>query len=59
VLAALVGKRLRIYWEHEGKWYSGCAKSYSSRRGLLVLYDDGDVLSYTDEESFEYKILDP
>ena len=39
---ALVGRRIRVFWDGDAKWYSGCVRSYSeSTNRHMVLYDDG------------------
>ena len=57
-LSTLVGKRLRVYWEADGQWFEGVAKSFSKFRGLLIIYDDGDQCTYSEEHlPFEYEVL--
>lgn len=37
-----VGKRVRVYWDDEGEWFSGCVQEIDDEQGHYVLYDDGD-----------------
>ena len=39
----LVGKRVRVYWPDDKKWYSGQVKAFDSvTLEHLVRYDDGE-----------------
>ena len=40
----LINRRVRVYWEDDGKWYSGKVREFDVVDGShLVLYDDGDL----------------
>ena len=57
-LSTLVGKRLRVYWEANGQWFEGGAKRFSRFRGLIIINDDGDQRTYSEEHlPFEYEVL--
>eukprot|EP00966_Prymnesium_polylepis_P148826 3438587-Prymnesium_polylepis.1 len=62
---ALVGKRVRVWFDDDGVWYHGCIVSYSSRRGHFIKFDpdpDEDDLSMwfqsLDEERWELVPVD-
>mmetsp|Transcript_18671 Transcript_18671/g.27018 ORF Transcript_18671/g.27018 Transcript_18671/m.27018 type:complete len:732 (+) Transcript_18671:41-2236(+) len=38
-----VGRRVRVYWEDEGGWFTGNIEHYDCDDGYYVVYDDGDV----------------
>eukprot|EP00629_Pelagomonadales_sp_RCC1024_P000301 CAMPEP_0119261268 /NCGR_PEP_ID=MMETSP1329-20130426/1387_1 /TAXON_ID=114041 /ORGANISM="Genus nov. species nov., Strain RCC1024" /LENGTH=912 /DNA_ID=CAMNT_0007260807 /DNA_START=517 /DNA_END=3255 /DNA_ORIENTATION=+ len=41
--AALVGRRVRVFWPDEGDWFGGRLSSYDKRSGHhCIAYDDGD-----------------
>ena len=49
----IAGTRVRVLWD-AGEWFSGVIKSYSSRRGSCVLYDDGET-KYHDLDCEEWE----
>ena len=43
LVLGLVGIRIRVWWDGEGRWFHGRVRQYSSRRGHKIAYDDGDL----------------
>ena len=44
---ALIGQRVRVWWEGNGRWYSGVIHRYNATTGQhQVLYDDADKRWY-------------
>ena len=37
-----VGRRVRVYWESEGDWFTGSIENYEEEKGYFIVYDDGD-----------------
>jgi len=58
---SLVGRRLKVYWELRGEWFSGKISWYNERMEIFrINYDDGDIeeLNLSDETfRFEDEIL--
>ena len=52
---ALVGRRVRVWWlgDGDGVCYDGLVKSFSSRRGHQIAYDDGDLRTHNLDDSDE------
>ena len=45
---ALIGRRIKVYWEGDGKWFKGRVASYDPEDEVhTVVYDDGDQRYYT------------
>ena len=45
---ALVGKRVRVWWEWDRKWYSGTIRAYTEiSEQHMIVYDDGKLVSST------------
>eukprot|EP00965_Chrysotila_dentata_P085209 2811386-Pleurochrysis_carterae.AAC.1 len=41
---AAAGRRVRVYWEGDRKWYAGKVAQYNEvSTSYIVVYDDGDV----------------
>ena len=40
---ALVRRRVRVWWAGDGAWFTGIVRTFSSRRGHCIEYDDGEV----------------
>ncbi|KAF5193119.1 hypothetical protein FRX31_017288 [Thalictrum thalictroides] len=39
----IVGRRVKVYWSGSRRWFSGCIKSFDSKKKLhKILYDDGE-----------------
>lgn len=41
-MAAVVGRRVRVFWEGEGEWFEGVVVEASSEDGYFIKYDDGE-----------------
>ena len=40
----MINRRVRVYWEDDGMWYSGKVREFDVVDGShLVLYDDGEL----------------
>ena len=52
---ALVGRRVRVWWLGDGDdvCYDGLVKSFSSRRGHQIAYDDGELRTHNLDDSDE------
>ena len=57
-----VGKRVKVYFEPDDRWYFGYVKSFSSRRGWQVVYDtvpgEDDLVAYHDLDRLEHQMLE-
>lgn len=38
----LVGVRVSVWWEDDGRWYAGTVRDFSALGEHLILYDDGE-----------------
>lgn len=57
---ALVGRRVRVWWLGDGEdvYYDGLVKTFSSKRGHCVQYDDGETKYHTfDDDDEVWKVL--
>ena len=57
--AALVGRKVRVWWDGDEAWYVGVVASFASRRGHVVAYEDGEVKAHAldDSEEEEWQML--
>ena len=54
---ALVGRRIRVWWEGDRKWFRGRIQSYNALwQTHLVLYDDNDRRSYRLHEGLRWEL---
>ena len=53
---AIIGKRARIWWAGDRKWYCGLVRGYSKSRGHLLAYDDGEVKYHHFDEGEQYEL---
>lgn len=60
VSKADVGRRIKVYWPAEQKWFAGVVKSFSAKHGCTTItYDDGEVRVHDDlrENGAEFEFL--
>ena len=55
-----VGKRIRVFWSGDNRWFSGTVtQTHSRHRGYQVAYDDGDVkFENLDDDALSWERLD-